>query len=133
MSRGTAVSFMKLPLLRFAKCWNPWIYTSSIVRDISGRNWHARTPKVTPRNSLFFALCLPKIYNPRRCTFEEATDSESQKISSDLLIVCWRKRGFIVFAGRANICHFFLCRRDKVILQYTTTDRTPSEIYAKGI
>ena len=34
--------------------------------------------KSHPLNSLFFALCLPKIYNPRRCTFEEATDSESQ-------------------------------------------------------
>jgi hypothetical protein len=77
----------------------------------SGRNWHARTPKVTPLNSLFFALCLPKIYNLCRCTFEEATDSESQKILSDLLIICWRKRGFIVFAYRANIGHFFLRRR----------------------
>ena len=74
----------------------------------SGRNWHARTPKVTLLNPLFFALCLPKIYNPGRCTFEEATDSESQKISSDLFIVCWRKRGFIAFARHANIGHFFL-------------------------
>ena len=74
----------------------------------SGRNWHARTPKVTPLNSLFFALCLPKIYNPCRSTFEEATDSESKKISSDLYIICWRKRGFIVFARHANIGHFFL-------------------------
>ena len=41
------------------------------VREISGRNWHARTPKVIPLNSLFFALCLPKIYNPRRCTLKK--------------------------------------------------------------
>ena len=94
-----------------ARTRNPRLTTRLYVREISGRNWHARTPKVTQLNSLFFALCLPKIYSPRRCTFEEATDSESQKISSDLLIVCWRKRGFIVFAGRANIGHFFLRRR----------------------
>ena len=74
----------------------------------SGRNWYARTPTVTLLNSLFFALCLPKIYNPCRCTFEEATDSENQKIFSDLFIVCWRKHGFIVFARHANIGHFFL-------------------------
>ena len=82
--------------------------TRLYVREISDRNWHARTPKATPLNSLFFALYLPKIYNPRRCTFEEATDSESQKISSDLLIVCWRKRGT---ARKYNIGHFFLRRR----------------------
>ena len=89
----------------------PAAHNPALRPEISGRNWHARTPKVTQLNSLFFALCLPKIYSLRRCTFEEATDSESQKISSDLLIVCWRKRGFIVFAGRANIGHFYLRRR----------------------
>ena len=89
---------------------HPKLRGSSSLRPVAeiGKQ---RTPKVTPLNSLFLALCFPKICTPRRCTFEEAPDSESQKISADLLIVCWRKRGFIVFAGRANIGHFYLRRR----------------------
>jgi hypothetical protein len=62
--------------------------TTLSVGEKDGRFWHARTPKSHPPNCLFLTLLRPKINTAFRYSSKEATGSQSQKISSDLLIVC---------------------------------------------